>query len=181
MRHLSPQLMAELKCSMNMPHLEVHPLFAHFNVHATITLNKVAKDAVSRTSLAKSDVLFLPSQTGSALYFVTKGDILYSRTFESGEVKTELVAEDKAWIAEPTLWCASWLHVGEAKAHSVVYLLLVDAKQFEQILQLVTTTARLCSLYAQNFLSWLRKSELTDVIQGERLTESVRRCIPEES
>lgn len=181
MRHLSPQLMAELKCSMNLPHLEVHPLFAHFNENATVTLNKVAKDAVDRQSLAKSDVLFLPSQTGSALYFVTKGKILYSRTFASGEIKAELVDEGKAWIAEPTLWCASWLHVGEAKAHDMVTLLLVDAKQFEGILLLVTPTARICSLYAQQFISWLKKAELTDVIQGKAQADAVRKCIPRET
>lgn len=180
MRHLSQQLMAELKCAMTLGHLELHPLFAHLNETANITLNSIVKDAVSQSSMARSDILFLPSKTSKSMYFVKNGRILYTRKLDSGETKTDMVNADEGWIAEPALWCATWVHVGEAKAKSEVDLLLVDSKRFEEILNLVRPLARLCAMYARAYLSWLRLSDLSDVIQGDQEADRIREFIPKD-
>lgn len=179
LRHLSPQLLAEVKCSMNLPHLQIHPLFEHFNENASVTLNKVA-EAVTRTLHASSDTIFLPSQTGTALYFLSQGRLLYTRILSSGEIRAELLHAGRGWIAEPVLWCAEWLHVGEAKAHTDLEVLMLDANEFEDMLRLVRPLSRTCADYAQAFLKWLQTSELTDVIQSDRESDRICSFIPVE-
>lgn len=177
--YLSPQLSAELQCCMNLPHLQVHPLFEHLSEAQPIMVNRVVKDAVTCDRLARSDTLFLPMQTGSAMYFVKSGRILYTRVLEGGEQKAELVDADEDWVSEAVLWCAAWLHVGEAKAFTELELVLVHPTPFENIAKVVRPVARLCALYARAFMEWQKTLEPNDVIQGDEETENIRLFIPD--
>jgi len=169
---LSSQLNAELQCSLNLPHLKVHPLFNYLNDAATVTLNKVAQDAVTRIQMARGDTLFLLNQDGAGMYFVISGRILYSRDTEMGP-KRELVDADEDWIAEPVLWVESWLHLGEARAYADSELLMVSPTQFETILKTVKPIARTAARYARRFMEWLEQQEYTDVIQGDEESETI--------
>jgi len=169
---LSSQLNAELQCSLNLPHLKVHPLFNYLNDAATVTLNKVAQDAVTRIQMARGDTLFLLNQDGAGMYFVISGRILYSRDTEMGP-KRELVDADEDWIAEPVLWVESWLHLGEARAYADAELLMVSPTQFESILKTVKPIARTAARYARRFMEWLEQQEYTDVIQGDEDSETI--------
>eukprot|EP00930_Biecheleria_cincta_P045335 TRINITY_DN31256_c0_g1_i1.p1 TRINITY_DN31256_c0_g1~~TRINITY_DN31256_c0_g1_i1.p1 ORF type:complete len:796 (-),score=98.06 TRINITY_DN31256_c0_g1_i1:99-2486(-) len=177
LKFLSGQLMAELQCALNLPHLQVHPLFHYLSEHAIVTMHTIAKDAVSRIQLAREDTLFLPDQRAQAMYFVKSGRVLYTKVLK-GEQTSELVDADEDWIAEGILWTPNWVHVGEARAYTEVELVKVSPKPFEEILRLVRPVANLVSHYARNFLEWLETQELSDVIQGDQLSDEIMGFIP---
>ncbi|CAE8596869.1 unnamed protein product [Polarella glacialis] len=137
---LSEQLMEELQCAINLPHLNVHPLFQFLNGFSTITMQRLAKDAVGRVRMAKGDTLFLPNQKATCMYFIASGGVEYTRTFEEKAVR-EFLDAGEDWIAEPIMWTPSWIHVGEAKAVTESELLCVKPKTFEDILSLVGPVA----------------------------------------
>lgn len=177
LRYLSGQMMAELQCTLNMPHLQVHPLFSYLSEHASVTVHNVAKDAVSRMNMAREDTLFLPDQRGQAMYFVKSGRMLYTKVLNE-EQTSELVDADEDWISEAVLWTPNWSHVGQADAYTEVELVLVSPKPFEEILRLVRPVAHIVSRYALNFLKWLETQELSDVIQGDQLSDEIATFIP---
>ncbi|CAK8990322.1 unnamed protein product [Durusdinium trenchii] len=143
---LSKQLMEELQCAINLPHMKVHPLFMFLNEFSFITMNRCAKSF---------------------------GRLEYIRMIDnSGHEYKEFVDKGEDWLAEPALWTEAWYHVGEAKAYTDCEVLLVDPKAFEEILNVVRPVASIVAQYCRRFMAWLQTLEseegmLTDVIQGK--------------
>eukprot|EP00930_Biecheleria_cincta_P103987 TRINITY_DN96114_c0_g1_i1.p1 TRINITY_DN96114_c0_g1~~TRINITY_DN96114_c0_g1_i1.p1 ORF type:complete len:694 (-),score=109.19 TRINITY_DN96114_c0_g1_i1:45-2096(-) len=175
---LSKQLMEELQCSINLPHMKIHPLFKFLSTYSVITMNRVAKDSVSRRHIARGDTLFQADERAACLYFVASGRIRYVRLINDKEVE-EYVDSGEDWMSEPILWTAGWFHVGEAKAHTDSELLMISPKSFEEILSLVKTVAAIVSEYGRRFMAYVESNEsLNDVVQGDEVGELIRDLIP---
>lgn len=182
---LSGQLMAELQSAINLPHVKVHPLFKFLSEYSFITMNKLAKEAVGRISMARGDTLFLPEQCATAMYFVGAGRMFYTRVTEGFDPASEWVDAGEDWLGEPVLWTVSWHYVGEAMAHTDCELLAVTAENFVSILSLVKPVAAVVAEYGRNFIAWMQKRELegslSDIIQGEDSEEVLWSFIPEQA
>jgi len=179
---LSKQLMEELQSTINQPHMKVHPLFNFLNEFSFITMNRLAKESVSHMEMAQGDTLFLPEQHATCMYFVAFGRLEYVRVLESGEIK-EFVDKGEDWLAEPSLWTENWYHVGEAKAYTDCEVLLIDPQAFENILNVVRPVASIVAQYCRLFMVWLESLEeqegmLTDVIQGDQVSDTIRSFLP---
>jgi len=181
---LSKQLMEELQCAINLPHMKVHPLFMFLNEFSFITMNRCAKESISHMEMAQGDTLFLPEQHAFCMYFVAFGRLEYIRiTDNAGNEFKEFVDKGEDWLAEPALWTESWYHVGEAKAYTDCEVLLVDPKAFEEILNVVRPVASIVANYCRRFMSWLQNLEseegmLTDVIQGDQVSDTIQSFLP---
>lgn len=181
---LSKQLMEELQCAINLPHMKVHPLFMFLNEFSFITMNRCAKESISHMEMAQGDTLFLPEQHANCMYFVSFGRLEYIRMIDnSGHEYKEFVDKGEDWLAEPALWTEAWYHVGEAKAYTDCEVLLVDPKAFEEILNVVRPVASIVAQYCRRFMAWLQTLEseegmLTDVIQGDLVSKTIQSFLP---
>lgn len=181
---LSDSLYEELMCAMNLPHLQVHPLFKFLEELSPITLQRLAKEAVGRIELAREDTLFVPSQSADHMYTVVSGRLLYSRSPKGGkeeEPRIEFVDAGEDWIAEPTLWSTRWVHVGELKAATEAELQTVDPIKFAGILCHVHHVAVLFGIYGRKFMEWtVKEGDLSDVIQGDLVSDVIESFIPKD-
>lgn len=179
LKSLSRQLKEELHCAINLPHINIHPLFATLGDRSMITMNRVACDSVSHSHLARGDTMFQADQRASHMYFISSGLIRYTRDLD-GEEDVAIVEHDKGWISEPVLWTKDWFHVGEANAGSEVEVLLMSPKHFEEILSSVKSVACIASEYGRQLIAWILTEEhLNDVIQGDEAFAMVKGFITE--
>lgn len=181
---LSKQLMEELQCAINLPHMKVHPLFMFLNEFSFITMNRCAKESISHMEMAQGDTLFLPEQHANCMYFVSFGRLEYIRMIDNhGTEVKEFVDKAEDWLAEPALWTEAWYHVGEAKAYTDCEVLMVDPKAFEEILNVVRPVASIVANYCRSFMAWLQNLEseegmLTDAIQGDQVSDTIQSFLP---
>jgi len=181
---LSKQLMEELQCAINLPHMKVHPLFMFLNEFSFITMNRCAKESISHMEMAQGDTLFLPEQHANCMYFVSFGRLEYIRMIDNhGTEVKEFVDKAEDWLAEPALWTEAWYHVGEAKAYTDCEVLMVDPKAFEEIRNVVRPVASIVANYCRSFMAWLQNLEseegmLTDVIQGDQVSDTIQSFLP---
>merc|ERR1712146_82503 len=180
---LSDSLYEELMCAMNLPHLQVHPLFKFLEDLSAITMQRLAKEAVGRIALATKDTLFVPNQDAAYMYTVVNGRLLYSRNprMDEDELRTEMVDAGEDWIAEPVLWSTSWVHVGELKAATEAELQTVNPNKFADILSHVKHIAILFATYGRKFMEWTAEDgDLSDVIQGDLVSDKIESFIPKD-
>eukprot|EP00930_Biecheleria_cincta_P104822 TRINITY_DN9724_c0_g1_i1.p1 TRINITY_DN9724_c0_g1~~TRINITY_DN9724_c0_g1_i1.p1 ORF type:complete len:694 (-),score=96.95 TRINITY_DN9724_c0_g1_i1:180-2261(-) len=179
LKTLSRQLSEELQCAINLPHMNIHPLFKVLGERSVITMNRVATDCVTRGHMAKGDTMFELDQRCSYMYFIANGRLKYTRTIDEEDVAEFVDRED--WVSEPVLWTAAWFHVGTAVAHSECEVLYISPKPFEDVLSLVKPVASLVSEYGRRLIAWVGSMEhLNDVIQGDKFGSTIRRFIPED-
>lgn len=178
---LSKQLMEELQCGINLPHMKVHPLFNFLNDYSAHTMNQLAKEAVGRTVLARGDTLFLPQHSATAMYFVFSGRIDYIRIVGGQELQEEVNAGED-WLGEPVLWTESWHYVGGASAQEDCELLMVATQAFEDILRRWKPVAAVVGQYGRNFISWMEQQcvdgNISDVIHGVQVGDLLHSFIP---
>lgn len=175
---LSRQLREELQCAINLPHMNIHPLFRFLGERSVITMNRVATDCVIRSHLARGDTMFEVDQRCSYMYFIASGRLKYSRLIDEEDV-TEFV-ESEDWISEPVIWTPDWFHVGTALAHSECEVLLISPKSFEDVLSLVKPVAVVASEYGRRLIAFVAGMDhLNDVIQGDKLGPTIKNFIPE--
>eukprot|EP00931_Biecheleriopsis_adriatica_P018521 TRINITY_DN12961_c0_g1_i1.p1 TRINITY_DN12961_c0_g1~~TRINITY_DN12961_c0_g1_i1.p1 ORF type:complete len:741 (+),score=158.49 TRINITY_DN12961_c0_g1_i1:22-2223(+) len=178
---LSKQLMDELYCELHLPALIIHPLFERLNGESRITLQKLAQEAVSHKYLANGDTLFQEHEVATAMFFLAKGRIKYTRN-KFGKAKSEFVDANEDWISEHTLWTPLWLHVGDAVARDNCEILAVSPVKFEQACSMARVVASIAGRYGEKFLDWMQRrlqvNDLTDVIQGDLEGDSIKACIP---
>eukprot|EP00440_Ansanella_granifera_P054276 gb/GFBE01058831.1/.p1 GENE.gb/GFBE01058831.1/~~gb/GFBE01058831.1/.p1 ORF type:complete len:714 (+),score=104.22 gb/GFBE01058831.1/:1-2142(+) len=188
---LSKQLMDELQCSINLPQLNVHPLFLHLKETSFITMSRLAKEAVSRSHMARGDTLFLPDQHATCMYMVASGSLHYKRSSILGSVpghkievseKFELVSAMEDWLSEPALWTADWYHHGQAIAQSECEILTIPSSIFADVLNRVKPVAAMVAAYGRHFMVWLEElrsqNMLSDVIQGDEVGDLIASFIP---
>lgn len=172
---LSEQLHNELKLSMSVPHLTVHPLFHHLNEISCVTMHRLATSAISRKLLARNDSLFFPGEMATHMYFVVQGRLQYLRYLVSGQEKKEWVDRGEDWISEPVLWVSSWVHIGVLVAATECELLLVQSAAFSDVVRLNPQVLTVSSAYACRYVQYLNSQDndmLSDITQGEH--ESVK-------
>eukprot|EP00930_Biecheleria_cincta_P104823 TRINITY_DN9724_c0_g2_i1.p1 TRINITY_DN9724_c0_g2~~TRINITY_DN9724_c0_g2_i1.p1 ORF type:complete len:726 (-),score=109.06 TRINITY_DN9724_c0_g2_i1:448-2559(-) len=178
LKTLSRQLMEELHCAINLPHISIHPLFGVLGDRSVYTLNRVATECVSHHHLARGDTMFEVDQHGTNMYFIASGRIKYTRIID-GDEEVEIVEHGKGWISEQVLWTAEWFHVGEATANSEVEALLISPKKFEEILSEVKPMAAAVSEYGRKIIEWITREEhLNDVIQGDEAFARITGFLP---
>eukprot|EP00928_Gymnodinium_smaydae_P028032 TRINITY_DN21494_c0_g1_i1.p1 TRINITY_DN21494_c0_g1~~TRINITY_DN21494_c0_g1_i1.p1 ORF type:complete len:809 (-),score=148.05 TRINITY_DN21494_c0_g1_i1:160-2586(-) len=168
---LSEQLTCELQSELYVPHLSIHPFFSHLNMTSSVTMNRLANNAILRKALARDDVLFHLAENATNMYIVVDGRLIYDRIDDQGDtLNTEMVDKGEDWIAEPVLWLQQWPHLGSLQAMTESDLLLVIPQRFSEILTLNPRVHKLACRYCANYLEWLQNVEqsgLSDISQGE--------------
>eukprot|EP00747_Dinoflagellata_sp_TGD_P056883 gnl/TRDRNA2_/TRDRNA2_150335_c2_seq1.p1 gnl/TRDRNA2_/TRDRNA2_150335_c2~~gnl/TRDRNA2_/TRDRNA2_150335_c2_seq1.p1 ORF type:complete len:202 (-),score=35.24 gnl/TRDRNA2_/TRDRNA2_150335_c2_seq1:154-729(-) len=80
-------------------------------------------------------------------------------------VDTEIV-EEGMWISEPIVW-VSWMHLGDLLAACESQLIVIDAKQFADVVARVKVLVPMLRSYAELYvqeLNKLRQDQLTDLL-----------------
>jgi len=179
---LSQQLMQELKCARSLPHLQIHPLFKCLQEFSYISLQRLAVNAISWHNLAREDVLFLPKETATHVYFVVEGRLSYSRVDNLGNEFSEQVDRAEDWVAEPVLWTPTWMHLGKLMAEKEAALVLIDGTTFGRVIERSPTVLSLVSCYARQFMTWMSSvppNKLSDISQGEDIGPQLQGYIDE--
>lgn len=74
---LSPQLKDELNYAVSVPHMAMHPFFAHVSKVSDVTMFRLIRDCISQLSLARDDSLFFSGEASSSMFFVISGNLQY--------------------------------------------------------------------------------------------------------
>lgn len=166
---LSEQLHNEVRLSMSVPHLSVHPLFFHLGEISTVTLHRLAFSSIGRKHFAQQDTVFFPGEVATHLSFVVNGKLKYMRIVEeSGTYHTEWVDKGEDWIAEPVLWISHWVHVGVLMAAVECELLIVQPESFSEVVRLNPQVFQVVSRYARRYVRHMnQRGTLSDITQGE--------------
>jgi len=180
---LSEQMMSELQACINIPHMTVHPLFDAMMSKTSLIMQRICNMALGHKQLAPGDILFMTGETDECMYFLALGRLWYKRHTEDEAIHNgEWVDPDEDWISEPGLWLKAWEHLGSAtatRASSVIRL--VSSGLFEVIKVSPPSAFEFMRAYATRFVEWLVErspEELSDVLQGEQHSDSIRRLIP---
>lgn len=179
---LSEQLSQELKCARSLPHLQIHPLFKCLHEHSYKSLQRLAVNAISWHNLARDDVLFVPNEIATHVYFVVEGKLRYSKVDAFGIESIEQVDRAEDWIAEPVLWTPTWVHLGTLMAVSEAALVLIDGATFGHVIERSPTALQLVSCYARKFMAWMTSlplSKMSDISQGEDISQRLQGYIDE--
>lgn len=179
---LSKQLNDELQCTISLPQLSVHPLFAYLKKSSFITVSRLAKEAVAGASFARGDTLFLPGQHATSMYMLTSGMLEYHRTSGATMLPPETVTANEDWISEPAIWMESWYHLGQAVSMSECSVLVISSNMLSDVILRVKPVAGTVAIYASRFMQWMRELQdkdcLSDVIQGDQMAELIASFIP---
>lgn len=171
---LSRQLMEELQTAINLPHLTIHPLLKNLSETSFITMIRLCTGAVSRMSLATNDTLFERMQAGTAMYFLSTGQIQYTRSSTS----IENLGAGAGWISEAVIWSAGWEHMGEAKASMECEVLAIGPQVFEDTVMIAKPVAAVMAAYSRDFVLWLRRTgDSSDIYHSEASTKIIRTFI----
>jgi len=158
---LSEQLHSELQCEISLPHLKVHPLFDNLSElsSTTITMRRLANSALIRKLFARGDTMFISGESATHMYVVVEGWMEYAMLSPNGDEHVELVKKPEDWISEPVLWTPAWVHLGVLTAGTDCDLLLVDPKNFSDVVSRSPPAHIMAISYAQNFVRWLNSLE----------------------
>jgi len=174
---LSDQLDKELQCESSVPHVVCHPLFEYLKESSSVTMQRLATNAMSRKSFARGDSLFYPGEKATHMIFVVFGRLMYTQS----DTHKEWVDKGEDWISEPVLWTDHWAHIGLLTATVECELLLVSPDEFASLVKLSPPVWNIVCRYGRNFVRWLNEDEsgakLSDVIQGEDKGDEIRNLI----
>lgn len=179
---ISEQLHNELQRVISVPHMVVHPLFNHLNTESCVTMQRLARSAISRKELAGGDSLFFRDEEATDMSFVVEGRLQYIRIITADSDKEddmlkEWVDKDEDWISEPILWTKEWHHLGELVAVVSTSLLLVNAEGFANIVKLNLEVHKFVNQYAAKYIKWINSLDntvLSDITQGELVSEKIK-------
>lgn len=154
---LSDQLKDELECAIIQPNVRVHCLFKYMDNYFAVTLNRLARKAITRKLLARYDSLFYHTDIALGMYFTICGDLSYSKPKMSDgrRMSEESRITHEHCLSEPALWSPRWEHLGEVKAQSECDMIAILPQKFADI---VTSNPGLLinvRNYAQHYVEWL--------------------------
>ncbi|CAL1127433.1 unnamed protein product [Cladocopium goreaui] len=183
---LSEQMMSELQAAINIPHMSVHPLFQQLRDKSSLVMHRICNTALGHKQLAPGDLLFMPGEQASCMYFLTTGRLWYRRSLpdENDEVegKGEWVEADEDWITEPGIWLAEWEHLGSATATRPSSVIKLRSEHlYEVVRQCPPALCKFLKEYATRFLRWLDETEfedLSDIFQGDLNSDLIMGFIP---
>jgi len=181
---LSDQMNSELKSTIKVPKISMHPLLSHLNDVSVVTMHRIASKSLLSQRLARNDQLFQPMEIAQYMYCVTVGRLEYCKVSSKGTQHKEFVDSGEDWISEPVLWSPVWLHMGVLTAVNECELILIDAGKFAQVVELNPQAFCTCAIYARNYMAWLNgqdRDQLSDISQGEDIGEMVASFIPSDS
>lgn len=171
---LSKQLMEELQTAINLPHLTIHPLLKNLRETSFITMIRLCTGAVDRMSLATNDTLFEEMQAGTSMYFLSRGQIQYTRSRGS----IENLEAGAGWISEAIIWSAGWEHMGEVKASMECEVLAIGPKVFEDTVMVAKPVAAVMAQYSRDFVRWLMMTgNFSDIYQSTESSAVVQNFI----
>lgn len=175
---LTHQLRDELNCEIQLPHLELHPLFAKMARLRSSTMDRICSKSLVNHHLACSDYVYQAGDPGTRMVFLIDGDLLYTqlqacqeadgRSDSTFEEKFMMNIETGMWTSEATLW-TPWVQMGDLRASRECRLVCLEAANFcELMLQMQTMAWQLAKCYAARFIRFLNQSErLSDILQLE--------------
>ncbi|CAJ1356232.1 unnamed protein product [Effrenium voratum] len=176
---VSEQLLGELTFEMNKPHLIIHPLFENMEHNATLVLQRICTKALVTKQLAHNDFLFVAGEQATYMHFLSSGMLLYKK----GDTHKDYVQANEDWVTETALWLQSWELLGTAEALGESVIVSIDADIFLHVVESSSNSLiRMVQMYARRFAVWLNElplHELSDVIQGDLVTDKIRSFIPE--
>lgn len=138
LRKLSEPLQMELVYEVRSPRILKHPFFQQYAMFNVIGMHKLCYEALKIVNLMQDDVLFSVGETARAMYFVTKGEMLYKKKMTSPSDRalsnSWIPIGNGQWACEAVLW-TPWEHCGEMIAAVESSLFALDALKFLAIVQ----------------------------------------------
>lgn len=189
---LSEQMMSELQAAINIPHMTVHPLFELLRDKSSLVMHRICNTALGHKQLAPGDILFMPGEQASCMYFLTTGRLWYRRPSVEppggveiqDEPRGEWVEADEDWITEPGIWLAEWEHLGSATATRPSSVIKLRSENlYEVIKQCPPSFWRFLKEYATRFCNWLDSTDfedLSDIFQGDKNSDLIQSFIPQQ-
>jgi len=164
LRMVSEPLRVELHFELYAHVFNKHHFFKQYVELCPAAMRKVCHHAVSVKPLSRDDVVFsfgeIPAHP--QMLICMGGTLRYVAAID--ETETEVTADSaSSWVAEATLW-THWMHRGILAAVSDARLLVVNAKDFQDIAIQFPTPGFDPKRYASDFVAQLNESEnLTDL------------------
>jgi len=157
---LSEQLHDELTCAIFAPHICVHSLLKFLCTEADVTMQRLARKAITEKLYAKNDTIFFRGEVATHMYFPTTGDMSYVRKHAHCGERRYSIIRGRDWLCEPVLWLVRWLHLGMLVAASECNAILIDADEFSLVMRKsnVIVFRRVCA-YARSFVEWMETAE----------------------
>ncbi|CAJ1435485.1 unnamed protein product [Effrenium voratum] len=185
LRLLSEQMMSELQAAINIPHMAVHPLFQLLRDKSSLVMHRICNTALGHKQLAPGDLLFMPGEQASCMYFLTTGRLWYRRSTSTDDEagRGEWVEADEDWITEPGIWLAEWEHLGSATATRPSSVIKLRSEHLYEVMRACPPAFwRFLKEYATRFLRWLDETpfeELSDIFQGDLNSDLIKGFIPD--
>lgn len=158
---LSQPLQMELRYEVHYPILSKHPFFLYFALTNLPVVQRVCLEALQCVLLCAGDALFGTGDTAWAMYFVSRGVLMYRKQGE----RLPSTLKSGQWFCECVLW-TPWEHRGEMRAVTAAKLIALDAEKFHTVVCKNKTAALQPADYAKEAVDRLNnyvKAELTDV------------------
>jgi len=158
---LSQPLQMELRYEVHYPLLSKHPFFLYFALTNLPVVQRVCLEALQCVLLCAGDALFGPGDTAWAMYFISRGVLMYQKQGE----RLPAALKSCQWFCESVLW-TPWEHKGEMRAVTAAKLLALDAEKFQTMVCRNQAAALQPAGYATEAVERLnscKKAELTDV------------------
>lgn len=153
---VSEALRVEIHFEMRAPKFVYHPFFFYYIDQCPQVMRRVCHSAMSPALASRLDTIFnvgeIPAQP--RMYVVSSGVLEYSAfTGEVAEVR------ERQWISEASLW-TRWMHRGSLSATTDCWLLALDARRFQDIVNQFKHDGFDPKRYAGQFVSKLNSFQL---------------------
>jgi hypothetical protein len=146
---LSYQLKAELKCVVHFGGLLHHPLFKWAHHTSEPVMIGLVENVLSQKHLAQDDVAFMVSAVPGHMSVIVEGVMNYAK---QGDKELHLHRDD--WVCEHSLW-VPWSCKGNLVAEMDCQLILIDHKEFAEVIREEDALYPIITCYAEVYVKWL--------------------------
>jgi len=183
LKFLSKELDGELQASLTVPHFRVHPLFLRLEEKSSLTLHRLALQAIGHGSYAALDVVFVQDEKSTQMMIPIRGQCQYL-SLRSGKFSPpEIVDSGEDWIAEQVLWLTHWRHKGTLSAVTAAEFVTMGPSKFADIVCRNPSAFSQAATYAHNFAEWFSMQDTngaSDIFQGEDISSLIQSFLPPE-
>jgi len=168
---LSLPLRSELLYELFHGNLVVCPFFKEMQERSRAFGRKICEVALTEFALSEFDVLFNAGTTAAAMYVLTRGEMLYTRS-GSHIVQPWLSG---SYCSEPALW-TRWIHLGSMKAFADSEGVHVRTEDFRSVVLAFPAIHDFARRYADSLVSGLNVQCSVGVLDGTDVTDMSEPC-----
>jgi hypothetical protein len=173
---LSDQLKCELTYVVDYGGLLRHPLFKVAGSSSETIMTSLVEKVLTQKHLATNEVHFQVQDTATHMCMVISGELTYARD------KTDIVElHTDDWACEQVLWLP-WACRGSLLAALDSRIILVEYKEFCDVMQADKELWPMLTCYAEVFITWLNtmdQDELSDVFFGHTEHHMIEKFVEE--